>query len=117
DGTAIRDYIHVQDLADAHLRAFEYLGAGKESAALNLGTGYGHSVREVVRVAEAVGGRPVRCRDAARRAGDPPVLVADPSRAGQLLGWRAQMSDLETIVKTALAWHTGNAGRAATYAS
>jgi UDP-glucose-4-epimerase GalE len=113
DGTAIRDYIHVQDLADAHLRAFEHLGAGKQSAALNLGTGHGHSVREVVRVAEAVGGRPVRCRDTARRPGDPPALVADPSLAAELLGWRARMSDLETIVRTALAWHTSSAGRAA----
>ncbi len=110
DGTAIRDYIHVQDLADAHLRALEHLDAGGESAALNLGTGRGHSVREVVRVAEAVGARPVRCRDTERRAGDPPALVADAGLAAEFLGWRAKMSDLETIVRTALTWHKSCAG-------
>jgi UDP-glucose-4-epimerase GalE len=111
DGTAIRDYIHVQDLAEAHLRALEYLLAGGETVAVNLGTGSGHSVREVVRVAEAVSGRRISCRDAPRRAGDPPVLVADPSRAAELLGWRAYVSDLETIVRTALEWHTRQASR------
>jgi UDP-arabinose 4-epimerase len=111
DGTAIRDYIHVQDLAEAHLRALEHLGAGRESTALNLGTGRGHSVREVVRVAEAVSGRPVRCRDAARRPGDPPALVADPSLAALRLGWRARSSDLETIVRTALQWQLRTADR------
>ena len=105
DGTAIRDYIHVQDLAEAHVRALEHLGAGGNSMALNLGTGCGHSVREVVRVAEAVSGRRVVCRDVERRAGDPPVLVADPSLAAELLGWRARVSDLDTIIRTALAWH------------
>jgi UDP-arabinose 4-epimerase len=105
DGTAIRDYIHVQDLAEAHLRALEHLGAGGQSAALNLGTGRGHSVREVIRAAEAVSGKPVPYRETARRPGDPPVLVADPSLAAELLGWRAQISDLDTIVRTALAWH------------
>ena len=105
DGTAIRDYIHVQDLAEAHLRALERLSAGGQSAALNLGTGRGHSVREVIRAAEAVSGRSIPCRETARRPGDPPVLVADPGLAAELLGWRAQVSDLETIVRTALAWH------------
>jgi len=106
DGTAIRDYIHVQDLADAHLRALEHLGAGGASAALNLGTGHGHSVREVVRVAEAISGRRIPCRETARRPGDPPVLVADPRLAAEVLGWRPRMSDLDTIIRTALAWHT-----------
>ena len=105
DGTAIRDYIHVQDLAEAHLRALEHLGAGRQSAALNLGTGRGHSVREVIRAAEAVSGKSIPCRETARRPGDPPVLVADPGLAAELLGWRARISDLETIVRTALAWH------------
>jgi UDP-glucose-4-epimerase GalE len=105
DGTAIRDYIHVQDLAEAHLRALEHLDAGRETTALNLGTGCGHSVREVLRVAEAISGRRISHRDAARRPGDPPALVADPSLAVAVLGWRARMSDLETIVRTALAWH------------
>ena len=113
DGTAIRDYIHVQDLADAHLRALEHLAAGRESAALNLGTGRGHSVREVIRVAEAVSGRPIAWRDTARRPGDPPALVADPRLAAELLGWRARISDLETIVRTALAWHLSLADRGA----
>jgi UDP-glucose-4-epimerase GalE len=105
DGTAIRDYIHVEDLAEAHLRALEHLSAGRESAALNLGTGRGHSVREVITAAEAVSGRAVPWRNAARRAGDPPVLVADPSLAAKRLGWRARHSDLHTIIGTALAWH------------
>ena len=105
DGTAIRDYIHVQDLAEAHLRALERLSAGGQSAALNLGTGRGHSVREVIRAAEAVSGKSIPCRETARRPGDPPVLVADAGLAAELLGWRAQVSDLDTIVRTALAWH------------
>jgi UDP-glucose-4-epimerase GalE len=105
DGTAIRDYIHVQDLAEAHLRALEHLRAGRQSAALNLGTGRGHSVREVIRTAEAVSGKSIPCRETARRPGDPPALVADPSLAAELLGWRAEVSDLDTIVRTALAWH------------
>jgi UDP-arabinose 4-epimerase len=111
DGTAIRDYIHVQDLADAHLRALEHLGAGGASAALNLGTGRGHSVREVVRVAEAISGRRIPCRETARRPGDPPVLVADPRLAAEVLGWRPRVSDLDTIIRTALAWHTSVADR------
>jgi len=113
DGTAIRDYIHVQDLAEAHLGALEHLADGGESVALNLGTGRGHSVREVVRVAEAVSGRPIAWRDTARRPGDPPVLVADPSLAAELPGWRARVSDLETILRTALAWHMSLADRSA----
>jgi UDP-glucose-4-epimerase GalE len=105
DGTAIRDYVHVQDLAEAHLRALEHLGAGRQNAALNLGTGRGHSVREVIRTAEAASGKSIPCRETARRPGDPPVLVADPALAAELLGWHAQVSDLDTIVRTALAWH------------
>jgi UDP-glucose-4-epimerase GalE len=105
DGTAIRDYIHVADLAAAHLRAFEHLRAGNGSVALNLGTGRGHSVREVIAAAEAVAGKTVPRREVARRPGDPAALVADPARAAELLGWRAEMSDLETIIRTALAWH------------
>jgi UDP-glucose-4-epimerase GalE len=113
DGTAIRDYIHVQDLAEAHLCALEHLADGGESAALNLGTGRGHSVRKVVRVAESVSGRLIACRNTARRPGDPPVLVADPSLAAELLGWRARVSDLETILRTALTWHMSLAERGA----
>jgi UDP-glucose-4-epimerase GalE len=105
DGTAIRDYIHVTDLAAAHVRALEHLLAGGGSIALNLGTGHGHSVREVIAAAEAVAGRPVPRRETARRPGDPPRLVADPARATQLLHWRAEMSDLASIIGSAFAWH------------
>ena len=105
DGTAIRDYIHVADLADAHLRALERLRAGGASIALNLGTGQGHSVREVIATAEAVSGCKVPARDAPRRPGDPPALVADPGLAAQTLGWRASRSSLDTIIRTAFAWH------------
>jgi UDP-arabinose 4-epimerase len=111
DGTAIRDYIHVEDLAEAHLRALDHLLAGRESAAVNLGTGRGHSVREVIAAAEAVSGRAVPSREAARRAGDPPILVADPGFAAERLGWRAQHSDLHTIIRTAFAWHEKRAGQ------
>jgi UDP-glucose-4-epimerase GalE len=104
DGTAIRDYIHVDDLADAHLRALERLRAGADSIAVNLGTGHGRSVREVIAAAETTSGRKVPARDAPRRPGDPPALVADPSLAAELLGWRARHSDLDTILRTALAW-------------
>jgi UDP-arabinose 4-epimerase len=106
DGTAIRDYIHVDDLADAHVRALERLRAGGASIALNLGTGRGHSVREVIAAAEAVSGRRVPARDSPRRHGDPPALVADPSLAAETLGWRARHSGIEAIIRTALAWHT-----------
>ena len=109
DGTAIRDYIHVQDLADAHVWAVQLLLRGGLSITVNLGTGIGHSVREVIAAAERVTGRRVPRREAPRRFGDPPVLVADPSRARELLGWRATHSDLDTILKTAWAWHSREA--------
>lgn len=109
DGTAIRDYIHVADLADAHVRALHYLQAGGESAALNLGTGKGHSVREVVAMVERITGRKVNALDAPRRAGDPPALVAAPGQAEKLLGWQPRHSDLETIVQTAYRWHSAHA--------
>jgi UDP-glucose-4-epimerase GalE len=102
DGTAIRDYIHVQDLADAHVKALEHLLAGGASVALNLGTGIGQSVREVVAAVERVMGRPVPQHEGPRRAGDPPVLVADPARAKALFLWTPMLSDLNTIVSTAL---------------
>src|SRR5262249_24901383 len=97
DDTAIRDYVHVSDLADAHARALDSLYSGGESAAFNLGTGRGHSVRDVVAAVERVARRPVPRRDAVRRAGDPAGLVADPGRAHDLLGWTPRCSDLETI--------------------
>lgn len=111
DGTAIRDYIHIVDLAEAHVRALEYLVAGGESTELNLGTGQGHSVREVVQgVGKLCGGR-VPAKDAPRRAGDPAVLVADPTKAKQLLGWYPKYSDLDTIIQTAWKWHSSNGPR------
>ena len=105
DGTAIRDYIHVDDLAEAHLRALGRLLAGGEAIALNLGSGRGHSVREVIAAAEGVCGRKIPLREAPRRPGDPPALVADPALAARTLGWHAQHSSLDTIIRTALAWH------------
>jgi UDP-glucose-4-epimerase GalE len=112
DGTAVRDYIHVQDLAEAHVKALNLLLKGGLSIAANLGTGLGHSVREVIAAAERVTGRRVPRREAARRPGDPPVLVADPARARALLGWRPKLSDLDTIIKTAWIWHNrGTHGR------
>ena len=105
DGTAIRDYIHVTDLAEAHMRALDCLNQ-EESFAANLGTGRGSSVCEVIRAVEQVTGRPVPKRAAARRPGDPPELVADPTIVRERLGWQARHSDLGTIVRTALGWET-----------
>ena len=102
DGTAVRDYIHVTDLARAHVMALEYLQRGGSSDVFNLGTGQGYSVREMIRSAEKVSGRSVRVHEAPRRAGDPPRLIADPSKAERVLGWRAEL-DLEAIMQTA--WH------------
>jgi UDP-glucose-4-epimerase GalE len=106
DGTAIRDYIHVTDLADAHVRALGYLAAGGATTELNLGTGEGHSVREVVASVGKLCGGQVPAKDAPRRAGDPPVLVADPTKARELLKWRPQYSDLDTIIQSAWKWHS-----------
>ncbi len=105
DGTAVRDYIHVTDLADAHLRALDHLASGTPSQAINLGTGRGHSVREVVDAVARVSGKAVPAVEAARRPGDPPELVAAPARAREVLGWNCQYPDLETIVRHAWAWH------------
>ena len=111
DGTAIRDYIHVADLGDAHVRALGYLGAGGENGAMNLGTGEGCSVRQVIAAVERIAGRAVPFREAARRPGDPPELVADPALARARLGWEPHHSDLDTIIRTALDWER-RAGRA-----
>ncbi len=105
DGSAVRDYIHVTDLGTAHVRALEHLATGGQSRALNLGTGHGYSVREVIQTVGKVSGRNVPFREGPRRAGDPPVLVADARNAGTVLGWTPQHSDLETIIKNAWAWH------------
>jgi UDP-arabinose 4-epimerase len=104
DGTAVRDYIHVDDLAAAHVRALQYVAAGGESTAVNLATGNGYSVREIIAAVTKAVGHEVPQREVPRRAGDPPALVADPRLAAQVLGWRAQCSDLDTIIQTALTW-------------
>jgi UDP-arabinose 4-epimerase len=109
DGTAIRDYVHVTDLAEAHVLALADLLGGGASGMLNLGTGRGYSVLEVVHAIEAVGGRPVPLRESPRRAGDPPVLVADAHRAMQRLKWQPRYSDLSTIIETAWRWHDSRA--------
>jgi UDP-glucose 4-epimerase len=104
DGTCLRDYIHIEDLATAHLAALERLKPG-EPIVCNLGTGRGHSVREVVRAVEEVTGRPVPVRIAPRRPGDPPELVATPQRAMQILQWQPRYTDLRSIIETAWHWH------------
>jgi UDP-arabinose 4-epimerase len=104
DGTCIRDYIHVADLADAHVRALAYLENGGTTTALNLGTGAGFSIREILRAVEAVLGVPVPHQFGPRRPGDPPSLVALPEKARAVLGWQPKYSDIETIVGTAARW-------------
>lgn len=112
DGTAIRDYVHVTDLAKAHVLALTYLLNGGESTALNLGTGRGHSVREVVGAVERVSCRRVLVREGPRRPGDPPALVAEATRAKAVLGWEPGFRSLDAIVETAWHWrgHVGCAG-------
>lgn len=105
DGTAIRDYIHVEDLADAHLKALNALVGGAPSNVFNLGTGRGTSVAEIVAAVERATGKSLPRRHGARRPGDPPRLIAAPGRARDLLGWTAQRSDIDTVISSALAWH------------
>ena len=109
DGTCIRDYIHVADLADAHVRALERLDRRDGADAFNLGTGSGASVRQVLDAIERVAGKPVPHSIGPRRAGDPAELVSDPAKANRELGWIPAMSDLDTIVATAWGWHRRNA--------
>ena len=104
DGTAIRDYLHVTDLAVAHIAALRYLENGGVSAAFNLGTGQGHSVREVIDTVARVSGQKVPFREVGRRSGDPPSLVADPRKSNTVLSWRPGHSSLEEIVQTAWLW-------------
>ena len=103
DGTCIRDYIHVNDLASVHVKALEHLAAGKDSFAVNVGTGKGESVQEVIAAVEKVTGKPVPRKMVPRRAGDPPALVANPAKVQALLGWKATR-DLNDIVTTAWNW-------------
>lgn len=104
DGTAVRDYVHVEDLADAHVRALEHLAAGRGAATLNLGTGRGSSVREVISAVERASGRTIEVVEAPRRAGDPAAVWADARKAEAVLGWRARRG-LEAIVESAVRWH------------
>lgn len=105
DGTCVRDYVHVDDLADAHLRALGFLESNAGAHAFNLGSEHGHSVLEVIAAAERVTGRRVPFRAAPRRPGDPPVLVADSTRARHELGWVPQKADLDGIIASAWNWH------------
>ncbi|MEW5766926.1 MAG: UDP-glucose 4-epimerase GalE [bacterium] len=105
DGTCIRDYIHVVDLAEAHILALKSLINGKTSTVYNLGNENGYSVREVIEVAEKVTGQKIPAIEAGRRPGDPAVLVASATKAIQELGWRPGLADLETIIATAWQWH------------
>lgn len=111
DGTCIRDYIHVSDLAQAHVLALRALEAGAATTAYNLGNGRGFSVREVIDAARRVTGRDIPVVIGPRRAGDPPELVGDATRARSELGWVPQHADLHEIVRTAWAWHGRVAGR------
>jgi UDP-glucose 4-epimerase len=104
DGTGMRDYLHVEDLAAAHLNALDHLRRGGKSLTLNVGYGHGYSVREVLRMVETVGGKPLVVREEGRRAGDPAYLVARADRIRQELGWQPRYDDLEAIVSHSLAW-------------
>jgi UDP-glucose 4-epimerase len=109
DGTAIRDYIHVSDLAEAHVLGLRWLMDGGRSEVFNLGNGNGFSVRAVIDAAARVTGRPIASKDAPRRAGDPPALVGSAAKARQLLGWQPRFADLETILETAWKWERARA--------
>jgi len=104
DGTGIRDYIHVEDLADAHIKALDHLNNGGDSGIFNCGYGHGYSVRQVLDMVQQVSGRALDIREQPRRPGDPPELVADVQRIRDTLDWRPQYDDLEVIVRTSLAW-------------
>lgn len=105
DGTCVRDYIHVNDLAQAHILALHYLREGKESCILNLGNGVGFTVKEVIETARKVTKHPIPVKEEKRRPGDPSTLIASSEKAKQVLGWKPQYNDLETIISTAWNWH------------
>ncbi len=105
DGTCIRDYIHVSDLADAHIRALEYLKQGGESTCFNLGNGNGDSVQHVIEVVKQVTGKEFKVKEEKRRAGDPPVLIGSAEKAEKVLGWKPKYAEIETIVEHAWKWH------------
>ena len=105
DGTCVRDYIHVNDLAQAHILAMNYLRNGGKSDIFNLGNGVGFTVKEVVETAREVTGHPIPAKEEARRAGDPSTLIASSGRAKGILGWKPQYADLRVIIETAWKWH------------
>jgi UDP-glucose 4-epimerase len=111
DGTGLRDYIHVEDLATAHLKALDYLREGGEPVTLNCGYGHGYSVREVLRSVEKANGEPLVIKEEPRRAGDPPILIAVAEKIRHVLGWQPRLDDLDTIVATSLAWERKIANR------
>jgi UDP-glucose 4-epimerase len=111
DGTCIRDYIHVEDLAQAHLAALDHLSGRGESEVLNCGYGHGHTVREVIEAVRRASGRPLRAREDARRPGDPVELVADSGRIRRVFGWQPRHDDLDFIVDTAWRWELKRAGQ------
>lgn len=106
DGTCIRDYIHVTDLANAHILALNKLMSGSESDIFNLGNGSGFSVKQVIEATEKVAGRKIPVKTEPRRAGDPAILIASSQKAQDVLGWQPQYHQLETIIETAWKWHT-----------
>lgn len=108
DGTCERDYIHVNDLAQAHILAMEYLSKGGESNIFNLGNGVGFTVKEVIETARKVTNHTIPIREEERRAGDPSVLIASSEKARKVLGWKPQYADLETIISTAWKWHVNH---------
>ena len=105
DGTCVRDYIHVTDLAQAHILAMNYLNDGGESSIFNLGNGVGFTVKEVIETARKVTGHPIPAVESPRRAGDPAQLVASSQKARDVLHWKPQYDDLETIIASAWNWH------------
>lgn len=105
DGTCVRDYIHVNDLAQAHILAMKYLRDGNDSNIFNLGNGVGFTVKEVVEIARKVIGHPIPAKEEPRRSGDPSMLIASSAKAKEVLGWNPQYADLETIIGTAWNWH------------
>jgi UDP-glucose 4-epimerase len=106
DGTCIRDYIHVMDLADAHVRALEYLKERRRSDSFNLGNGNGYSVREVIDIVREISGEDFKVRESERREGDPHVLISSSKKAMEILGWRPQYPGIEFIIETAWRWHS-----------
>jgi UDP-glucose 4-epimerase len=108
DGTAIRDYIHISDLSQAHLLALDYLRGGGQSEFINLGNGNGYSVKEVVEAARKITGKNVAAKISPRRAGDPSKLIADATKAKEVLGWNPQFPEIEKIIESAWKWHEAN---------